>query len=211
MVKSDVIWRIELRELRAEILAFYRSLFEESFHWRPSFDELPLNALSEEEALWLERPFDEDEIKDAFDCCNGDKAPSPNGFTMAFFKRLWPIMKRDIVEFFNEFHGNAEFVDSLNTTFVTLVVKKEEAHDIRDFRPISLLGSIYKRLAKFLAKRLRRVLGSVINNAQHAYLEDRQIIDASLIANEVVDHYSKLKKSGIMCKLDMEKAFDNVN
>ncbi|XP_038715944.1 uncharacterized protein LOC120009418 [Tripterygium wilfordii] len=58
---------------------------------------------------------------------------------------------------------------------------------------------------------LRKVIGKVNNPAQHAYVEGRQILDASLIVNELVDFCSKTKSDGRMCKLDMEKAFDNLN
>jgi len=55
------------------------------------------------------------------------------------------------------------------------------------FRPISLVGCMYKILAKVLANRLRSVIGTVISDAQSAFIKDRQILDGILVANEVVD------------------------
>ena len=42
-------------------------------------------------------------------------------------------------------------------------------------------------------------------------MEGRQILDASLIANEVVDVLVRRKKSGVLCKLDIEKECDNLD
>ena len=82
--------------------------------------------------------------------------------------------------------------------------------DLKDFRPISLVGSLYKLLAKVLANRLKQVMGSLVNKAQNAFIGGRQILDASLIANDVVDSMVK-KEKGILCKLDIEKVYDHLN
>ena len=46
---------------------------------------------------------------------------------------------------------------------------------------------------------------------QNAFVKGRQILDASLIANEVVEFWQKRKEKGLICKLDIEKAYDNIN
>ena len=92
-----------------------------------------------------------------------------------------------------------------------LIPKKGGAEDLGDFRPISLLGGLYKLLAKVLANRLKKVLGKVVSPAQNAFVLGRQILDASLIANEVIDSWQERKEKGFICKLDIEKAYDNIN
>ena len=54
------------------------------------------------------------------------------------------------------------FERSLNVSFLTLILKKCNAVNIKDFRPISLVGSVYKLLSKVLANRLRVVLDNLI-------------------------------------------------
>ncbi|RVW93827.1 putative mitochondrial protein [Vitis vinifera] len=78
-------------------------------------------------------------------------------------------------------------------------------------RPISLVGSLYKWLAKVLANKLKKVVGKVVSKAQGAFVEGRQILDAVLIANEAIDSVLKNNENGIMCKLNIEKAYDNVD
>ena len=63
--------------------------------------------------------------------------------------------------------------------------------DLGDFRPISLLGGLYKLLAKVLANRLKKVIGKVVSPDQNAFVMERQILDVSLIANEVIDAWQK--------------------
>ena len=63
---------------------------------------------------------------------------------------------------------------SLNASFLTLIPKKCNAVSIKDFRPISLVGSVYKLLSKVLANRLRAVLDNLISKSQNSLLaEDR--------------------------------------
>ena len=142
---------------------------------------------------------------------NGDKAPGPEGFTIAFWQSCWEFVKKEILEMFKEFHEQSSFLKSLSNTFLVLIPKKGGAVDLGDFRPISLLGGLYKLLAKVLANKLKRVLGKVVAPTQNAFVMGRQILDVSLIANEVIDLWQKRKEKGLNGKLDIEKAYDSIN
>ena len=96
---------------------------------------------------------------------NGDKAPDRDGFTIAFWQFGWDFAKGDIMRLFNEFHETNKFIRNLNTTFIVMVPKKSGVEDFKEFRPISLVGSLYKLLAKVLANWLKRVMGKLVNQA----------------------------------------------
>ena len=121
------------------------------------------------------------------------------------------FIKKEVLGFFKEFHEQSRFVKNLNATFLVLIPKKQTVEDFKDLRPISLVGGLYKILTKVLANRIKRVLDKVISKSQSAFVKDRQILDAVLIANELVDSTLRRKKQGMVCKLDIEKAYDSIS
>ena len=76
---------------------------------------------------------------------------------------------------------------------------------------ISLLGNLYKFLANVLANRLKNAMGKIVSKSQNAFVERRQILDASLIVNEAIDSMQKNGSGDILCKLDIGKVYDHVN
>ena len=130
-----------------------------------SFGIRVFSRIDDSEASILEVPFSEEQVRTTLFDLNGDKAPSPNGFTTVFWQENWDVVKVEIMKLFKEFHDKGSFVKSLNSTFIVLIPKKGEVEELKDFRPISLVGSIYKWIAKVLANRLKRVVDKVVNVA----------------------------------------------
>ena len=65
---------------------FYRQLYAETVAHRPLLDDVEFSCISEEDAFWLDRPFDEEEVFRVISDFKGDKAPGSVGFYMAFFQ-----------------------------------------------------------------------------------------------------------------------------
>jgi hypothetical protein len=117
----------------------------------------------------------------------GDKALGPDGFSMAFFKKCWEVVKKDMMTIFKEFHESGKFEMSFNATFVAFIPKKVGVVEIKDFRPISLVSGLYKIILKVLVGCLNAMLGKLMSHTQNAFVPGSQILNSILMANEGVD------------------------
>ncbi|GJW25846.1 RNA-directed DNA polymerase, eukaryota, reverse transcriptase zinc-binding domain protein [Tanacetum coccineum] len=111
----------------------------------------------------LENNISSEEIKRAVWDCGVDKSPSPDGFTFGFYRRYWSFLKNDVEEAVFNFFQHGTFPKGGNSSFIALIPKTTDAKLVKEFRPITLIGSVYKIIAKILANRLVTVLGDIVN------------------------------------------------
>jgi len=159
----------------------------------------------------LEAPTQE-EIKNTIDSMPGDKAPGPDRFTGAFFKKCWDIIRSDLTSALNQLYNmNSQHLDLLNLANIVLIPKKPDATKVSDYRPISLIHSIAKIFSKLLANRLAPFLDGLVSNCQSAFIKRRCIQDNFLYVQNTVKRLQKLKIPALFMKLDIQKAFDTIN
>ncbi|GKA30743.1 RNA-directed DNA polymerase, eukaryota [Tanacetum coccineum] len=158
----------------------------------------------------LEAVVSVEEIKKAVWDCGVDKSPGPDGFTFGFYKRFWDLIGNDVVAAVKSFFDSGYFSKGCNSSFITLIPKIPDAKLVKDFRPICLIGSLYKIISKILANRIVMVLGDLVNEVQSAFVADRQILDGPFILNEVYQWCKAKRKQSFVLKIDFEKAYDSV-
>nr|GEW77059.1 RNA-directed DNA polymerase, eukaryota, nucleotide-binding alpha-beta plait domain protein [Tanacetum cinerariifolium] len=158
----------------------------------------------------LEAEVSIEEIKKAVWDRGIDKSPGPDGFTFGFYKRFWDLFESDVVAAVKSFFQSESFQKGCNSSFITLIPKIPDTKLVKDFRPISLIGSLYKIISKILANRLVLVLGDLVNEVQSAFVADRQILDGPFILNEVYQWCKSKRKQTFVLKIDFEKAYDSV-
>jgi hypothetical protein len=127
-------------------------------------------SIDEGERVWMEREFEENEVWKVVRKMKGNKAPGPDGFSMAFFQTCWEVIKKDTIAVFKEFHESGKFEKSINATFVALIPKEAGAVEIKDFHPISLISKVYKIISKVLVGHLNAVLGKLVSHTQNAFV-----------------------------------------
>ena len=97
-----------------------------------------------------------------------------------------------------------------NMTWVTLAPKIDDVKEMKDYRPISMVGCIYKTIPKVLANRIRHVMDGPVGETQTAFAQGQQILDGALIACKVIHWLKSKKKEAVIMKLDFHKAYDSV-
>lgn len=100
-------------------------------------------------------------------------------------------MKAKIFKFMEEFHTSGNLPRDFNSSFITLVLKHDNPIKLLDYRPISLIGCLYKILSKVLPARLKPTLNTIIGEVQSTFTGGRIIQESILIANEIVDGWKK--------------------
>ncbi|GJS10251.1 RNA-directed DNA polymerase, eukaryota [Tanacetum coccineum] len=166
--------------------------------------------VSFEQNVDLESNVTYDEIRKAVWDCGTNKTPGPDGFTFDFIRKYWKIIDRDVVNAVQEFFASSHFPPGTNSLFITLIPKKQDSKVVKDYRPISLIGSIYKIIAKIMANRLSFVISDLISDVQSAFVSNRQILDGPFILNELISWCKYNKTKAMIFKVDFEKAFDSV-
>ena len=197
--------------IKKHITSYFKALYRKQKCTRFGIFRLGLQRLTQSERMEFERPVTMQEIIEALSDCDPSKAPGYDGFNLKCIKKMWSVVGEDFCTYILNFFATGTLHASFNTTWVTLIPKKKGVLEVTDFRPISLVGSLYKVIAKILSSRLKTVLPNLIGESQTAFVSDRQILDGALIANEVVHWLKVKKKQGVLLKLDFQKAFDTID
>lgn len=85
------------------------------------------------------------------------------------------------------------------------------ANSFRSFRLISLCNYFYKIFAKFLTKRVIKLLPKIIVPQQSSFVPSRQILDSIIEVHKVIHSLEVGKYEGFLLKLNLYKAYDRVD
>jgi len=143
-IKVDEVWIQKPLEVREAVVNYFRSHVSSTWD-QPKLDGVNFARLEEVENILMVAPFSLLEIEAVVLKSEGNKSLGPDGFNFAFIKAFWYLLKGNIRLMFDQFHGNEVLPKSFLSYFVALIPKIDK---LKDYRPNSLLGCLYKVTGK---------------------------------------------------------------
>uniref|UniRef100_A0A670HYM7 Reverse transcriptase domain-containing protein n=1 Tax=Podarcis muralis TaxID=64176 RepID=A0A670HYM7_PODMU len=172
-----------------------------------------LSKISEQNKRILNEKITEQEIEGAIQNMKLGKSPGPDGLTARYYKALKEWLIQPLKEVCNQILEGKKAPESWKEAFISLIPKTEtEKHQVKNYRPISLLNVDYKIFADVLAKRFKRVLVEEIHKNQTGFLPGRHMSDN---VRNIIDILELLEvdinRKAVLIFVDAEKAFDNIS
>ena len=167
--------------------------------------------LSHEERQLCEGELTLAECKVALDGMASGKSPGLDGLPAEFYQRFWPVLGPDMVEVLNFSYASGRLSSSQRSRLLTLLYKRGDRLEMKNWRPITLLCVDYKIAAKAIANRLLQVLPSIIHPDQSCGVHGHNPVVNNRLMQDIVDDITNRGLGGAVLSLDQEKAFDRVD
>jgi len=130
---------------------------------------------------------------------------------MDFFMGLFDLIGNEILKLIEESRINGYIHSSLNSTFISLIPKRDNAQTLKDFRPISLCNNIYKVVSNIINRRLKYFLWKSVSQEQFIFLEGRQIHEAIGLAYEALHSIKSRRTKEAIFRIDLSISYDRVS
>lgn len=180
----------EPSEIRKRAVRFYTGLYNSEYveddDLSAHFYEGP-PCVSESSKVELKLPLCEQELLTALKAMEGGKAPGMDGLPVEFYREFWAVLGNDLLCVLNESITEGLLPLSCRRAVITLLPKKGNLQDIKNWRPVSLLCSDLKIFSKALANRLKKVMGEVIHIDQTYCIPGRSIFDNVCLIRDILN------------------------
>jgi hypothetical protein len=197
-----------------EVNNFYKDLYSHREVEAVDLDQTIPNAtrLTLEESKELEGLITMKEITSALKTMNNNKSPGIDGFSAEFFKFFFVDIGEFLLRSVNEAFARGEMSVNQKRGIITCIPKEgKNKRLIKNWRPITLLNVSYKIASACIAKRLKQVLPTLINECQRGFLKGRNINDNTRLLYDTLVYTEKNNIPGMLLLIDFEKAFDSIS
>ena len=151
------------------------------------------------------------DIEDTIKNLKTDKAPGVTGFTNEFYKEFHKDLNIWILNYIKYTKQEETLSFMQKRGAITLIPKGDkDKRELGNWRPITLLNTLYKLISAILAKKIKKVLPRLIGKEQKGFVDGRNIADAIRGVYDTIDYATNNKRRGIMLAIDFKKAFDSI-
>ena len=203
---------VEEEEIRSEFFNFFANLYKSEDRGRSVRDyleEVIVNKLSIEERNSIEREVETQEIEAVVSRLAKGKSPGLDGIPNEFYHKCWESIKSDLRELISAIFANGGLKREFNQSLIVFIPKSHNSRTVRDFRPISLLGGVYKIIAKILANRIRPLIPKLVHSSQAGFVQGRSLAESCLSVWAGMEEGPKVGDF-VFLKIDFEKAYDRL-
>jgi hypothetical protein len=158
----------------------------------------------------LSKPFEEAEIHDAFRSANRRRAPGYDGNVREFYLREWEVIREDMCTIFNQMFFDKRTTPKQNHGVIICLPKVRGGLVPQNYRPITLLNTDYKCLARMLARRLRPVVGKHLTGTPYCGVTGTSVIDAVATIRDVITCAESKRHPMFVLSLDFSNIFDSI-
>lgn len=169
-----------------------------------------LGTLSSDNKSSLDEPITSDELTQALMSLNKNSAPGIDGLTVEFYKHFWSSLKIKYHHVIDESLRRQTLPTSATKSVVSLLPKKGDLLSIENWRPISVLTTDYKIIAKAVSTRLSQVISTIVDPDQSYAVPGRTIYDNLHLYRDVITYANQEDIPLAILNLDQKSAFDKV-
>ena len=139
------------------------------------------------------------------------KSPGPDGFSIEIYKKFGGLLAPYLGKLYTQSYDDGVLPQTLTEATIILLPKKgKDLEEVGSYRPISLLNTDQKILAKTMARRLNAFMGKLVHPDQTGFIPNRNSFHNFRRLLNIMHSPRLPKKDLIILTLDAEKAFDRV-
>ncbi|KAL3695955.1 hypothetical protein R1sor_010031 [Riccia sorocarpa] len=140
-----------------------------------------------------------------------DKSPGFDGVTAEVLVAGWDFMGPDCFNMVRKVWRSSMLLSKDNRGIIKLIPKADALFLLKNWRPITLLTTTYKILAKILARRLKNMLPDIIDQQQTRFITGRNIVENIFSLRMAQEWAPTTAQEILFVKLDFQKAYDRVS
>jgi hypothetical protein len=200
------------KEITQEMVNFYAKLYKSrtvDYTDTDFLDDLP--KLTEESKGRCDGRLTLIECGKALMSMSNGKSPGGDGYPAEFFKFFWKHLGTFVVNSLNYAYDNGTLSETQRLGYITCIPKQDKDRKyIKNWRPITLLSTVYKIGSKALAERVKGVLPEIISQNQKGFIKDRFMHENTRIVYDLLQYTANHNIPGLLVLVDFEKAFDSL-